>query len=231
MEENLQKSIVDLNKLLQKSLEGKTLTVELNWNISEKTIAEIGGRLLEDYILTVVPEVLKKNKSYFNKIKSCIIPKSQRSMEDIEFLWKDAESEISFTLLVDIKGHNEKKKGSRPNLASIRKCRELYSGNENDKELLIFFCRYNPEVINKNDKTIISYNILDSSFDDKSIFLIRHLSDRNLDPADIGSGGQILLARENEITLVKRSRKEFVKLLDNFSSRISYTKAMKSKKY
>lgn len=221
MDRIIEEAIIDLRELLQAALKGSSLSVKLNWPISDKTIAEIGGRLLEDFILAKVPSFVRTGKNRTENFTNCLVPESQRAMEDITFYWKSDDGDIELVLLVDIKGHNEKKRGSRPNLASIRKCSELYATPNSNKELLVFFCRYNPVVNQHDGATVINYEILDTSFNERSIFLLRHLSDRNLDPADIGSGGQILLARENEIQLVKRSREEFVQFLDSLSLRIN----------
>jgi hypothetical protein len=51
------------------------------------------------------------------------------------------------------------------------------------------------------------------------IFPLRCLSAANLDPANIGSGGQLLLARENRIVLEERSRDDFVALLRQLGDR------------
>jgi hypothetical protein len=124
-------------------------------------------------------------------------------------------------LLVDIKGHNQQRSGSRPNLASIRKCLEFYGDpNLTGQEIVIFFCRYQPRVQRNAGRTQLLYEVLPESFDEQHVIPIRWLGHTNLDPANIGSGGQILLARESNLTTEKRSREEFVVLLRGLEERL-----------
>ena len=232
MQDNLiNNAISDLKDTFSKSLKGRCLKVSFNWDISEKTVSEIGGRLIEDYVLCMIPEYIKvNNKASKGIFTKCTIPKSQRAMEDIALQWKANNENEKFNLLIDVKGHNELKKGSRPNLASIRKCKELYSDLERDTdELFIFFCRYKPIVEKKDGKTNITYEILDGSFTQKGIFPLRFLSEKNMNPANIGSGGQILFARENELELTVRTKKEFIELLNKMSLYLEESKKKKKK--
>lgn len=66
----------------------------------------------------------------------------------------------------------------------------------------------------------ISYEIQERSFHETGCFLLRELSDNNLDPANIRSGGQSLLARENQIQLVNRLRIEFLAMLESLRDRL-----------
>jgi hypothetical protein len=220
----------DLIKLFSLALKGKELKISFNWCVSEKTVSEIGGRLIEDFILTSLPTELEVEFDGFaGSFTDCNIPESQRAMEDIAFSWLSPDGQTSIELLIDVKGHNETKTGSRPNLASIRKCKEFYESDEN-RELWIFFCRYTPKVETQLTDTNISYKIEDGSFSNNGMFLLRHLSDQNMDPANIGSGGQILFARENNITLINRDRQGMLEFLDNLSEHLSELKARPIKK-
>jgi hypothetical protein len=228
--EILKQASDDLIKLFSLALKGKELKITFNWGVSEKTVSEIGGRLIEDFILTSLPNELENELVNFSgTFTQCNIPESQRAMEDIGFSWLASDGKTSIELLVDVKGHNETKTGSRPNLASIRKCKEFYSKPENE-ELWIFYCRYTPTVDNKSTDTKISYKIEDGSFTDNGMFLLRSLSDRNMDPANIGSGGQILFARENNITLIDRDRKGMLEFLDSLSDHLKKLTENRNKK-
>ena len=213
-EELLEVATRDLMLLFASALKEGELNISFNWEVSDKTVSEIGGRLIEDYILTALPKKMDVHiEGVRGRFEKCHIPKSQRAMEDIAFTWVSPNGEQTIDLLIDVKGHNELKKGSRPNLASIRKCRDFYSSCEK-KELWIFYCRYTPVTTVSESNTDISYTIEDESFGDRGMFLLRRLSDRNMDPADIGSGGQILFAREYEIELVDRSREDMIEFLE-----------------
>jgi hypothetical protein len=210
----------DLIRLFSSALKGGELKISFNWGISEKMVSEIGGRLIEDYILTSLPNELNNEvEGLLGTFTHCTVPRSQRAMEDIGFTWLSPDGKTAIELLIDVKGHNETKTGSRPNLASIRKCREFYDSSDK-KELWIFYCRYTPEIDGSSSNTNISYKIEDESFEGKGLFLLRRLSDKNMDPADIGSGGQILFAREHEIELIDRDRGTMVKFLDNLTDHL-----------
>ncbi|NQT71258.1 MAG: hypothetical protein HQ553_00640 [Chloroflexi bacterium] len=219
-EETLELATNDLIKLFSSALKGSELKISFNWEVSEKTVSEIGGRPIEDYILTSLPNELNNEvEGLSGTFTNCTVPKSQRAMEDIGFTWLSPDGKKSIELLIDVKGHNETKTGSRPNLASIRKCREFYTASDK-KELWIFYCRYTPKVDGSSINTNISYKLEDGSFEEKGLFLLRRLSDNNMDPADIGSGGQILFAREHEIELIDRDRGNMVKFLDSLTDHL-----------
>jgi hypothetical protein len=141
-------------------------------------------------------------------------------MEDIAVIFESGQQRVR--LLVDVKGHNEYRAGSRPNLASIRKCIELYeSPDQASDEIVVFFCRYQPSVHPDHHAESVTYEVLSESFSDRGVFLLRSLSEANMDPANIGSGGQILLAREDRIALVDRRREEFVIYLRTLQGRLA----------
>jgi hypothetical protein len=84
---------------------------------------------------------------------------------------------------------------------------------------VIFFCRYRPSIAPNGRGDDLSYEVLPESFGQTGLFPLRNLSAGNLDPANIGSGGQLLLARENRILLEERTREEFVALLRQLGDR------------
>lgn len=196
--------------------------IHTNWPISGRTVSEIGGRLIEDFVLLHLPQELLKSK--FDGEIRCCAPDSGRAIEDIAVHFTSTAGDIC--LLVDVKGHNELQTGSRPNLASIRKCIELYSdANKANTEIVVFYCRYQPSLAKGGRSEAVSFNVLPTSFSKTGVFLLRELSDSNMDPANIGSGGQVLLAREDKIILSNRSRANFVSLMNTFQSRLAAAKS------
>lgn len=192
-------------------------SIQATWPLSGRAVSEIGGRLVESFVLARLPHELSTTP--FDGQILCEIPESGRAMEDIAVTFIGPHGRAR--LLIDVKGHNEYRTGSRPNLASIRKCLELYrSASHTADELVIFFCRYRPSIHPDHHAQAVEYHVLPESFDEQGIFLLRALSESNLDPANIGSGGQLLLARENNVRLVNRSRSEFVQLLEGLQSRL-----------
>jgi hypothetical protein len=208
--------------VLQKGLAGcfhiGSPTVKASWPLSGRTVSEIGGRLIEDYVLGCLKDSLESVRGPM--MCEVRIPESGRAIEDIAVVFDDSESRLE--LLVDIKGHNQLRKGSRPNLASIRKCIEFYGDPKRvNSEIIIFYCRYEPSIPPGEHGSEIEYSVLPESFSDKGVFPLRYLSNRNLDPANIGSGGQLLLAREAEINFSIRSRSDFLKRLLQYRARLN----------
>jgi hypothetical protein len=207
-----------LRAALKRCFEQQSPAIRATWPLSGRTVSEIGGRLVESYVLARLPHEL--SLAQFDGKIFCEIPESGRAMEDISVTFS-SKSFGEVRLLVDIKGHNEYRSGSRPNLASIRKCIELYGDpTRTNDELVIFFCRYLPSVHPDNYAEEVKYQVLQDSFSEEGTFLLRSLSELNLDPANIGSGGQLLLAREDRIAIVKRSRAEFIQLLEALKARL-----------
>ena len=197
----------------------QAIEARFSWPVGGRAVSEIGGRLIEDYVISVIGSTMNGLDSPdFNRV-SAGVPISGRTLEDFSVLFGDSASEL--LLLVDIKGHNEFRKGSRPNLASIRKCLEIYDDpSKANVEIVIFFCRYKPNITPNDRGEVLKLEIAKESFSEKGVFLLRSLSSSNLDPANIGAGGQLLLAREDHIQIVDRTRAEFVELLRNFQQRL-----------
>lgn len=207
-----------LRTALARCFEQQVPSIRATWPLSGRAVSEIGGRLVESFVLARLPHEL--GLLPFDGEIACDIPESGRAMEDIAVTFVTRTGRVR--LLVDVKGHNEYRSGSRPNLASIRKCLELYrSPAHAADELVVFFCRYQPSVHPEHHSEQVEYNVLPESFTEQGIFLFRALSEANLDPANIGSGGQLLLAREERIALVERSRAEFVRLLEQLQVRLT----------
>ncbi|HJT18089.1 MAG TPA: hypothetical protein VJ853_11895 [Thermoanaerobaculia bacterium] len=202
---------------LRKTFASAVPQVQFDWGISDRVISEIGGRLIEDFVLQHLPRFIQQDLP--KEASVCVtVPLSGRTMEDIRVCYsRDA---VRVELFVDIKGHNQLQRGSRPNLASIRKCIDLYSTpSRASEEVLIFFCRYRAEISRSAAQTHLRLLVLPESFDERHVVLLRNLSDSNLDPANIGSGGQLLLAREDQIRVVNRTRSEFTEHLIRLRSR------------
>ena len=209
----------DLRAVVARVFEAQVPEISVDWEMSDRAISEIGGRILEDFVLRHVAEVAAELPRKHSRSLTVNIPASGRTVEDFRLLCKIGDS--TSELLVDIKGHNQFRKGSRPNLASLRKCRALYSNPSLvHQELVIFLCRYEPLVRRSRRRTQVRYQVSVQSFDDRHVIPIRWLGRRNLDPANIGSGGQLLLAREESIIVERRSRADFVRLLEELGGRL-----------
>ncbi len=197
--------------MLADTFRDHSLKASFSWSIGGRAVSEIGGRLIEDFALDAIAASVKRFEgSTFDRI-DVEIPTSGRTVEDFALAFQRGSSRLDF--LVDVKGHNELRTGSRPNLASIRKCLALYSEPLASTEIIIFFCRYLPNIKPGERSRTLTLQIMDDSFRELCIFPLRWLSRSNLDVGNIGAGGQLLLARENQVQLELRTRTEFVALL------------------
>ena len=111
-----------LRASLERCFDQRCPSIRATWPLSGRAVSEIGGRLVESFVLARLPHEL--SLAMFDGEIVCNIPESGRAMEDIAVTFVGPAGQVR--LLVDVKGHNEYRSGSRPNLASIRKCLELY---------------------------------------------------------------------------------------------------------
>lgn len=214
----LNECLTILRSSLQRCFAEQAPSIQATWKLSGRAVSEIGGRLIESFVLARLPHELSIVP--FDGAIRCDIPASGRAMEDIAVIFESGQRRVR--LLVDVKGHNEYRAGSRPNLASIRKCVDLYeSSDQASDELVVFFCRYKPSVHPDHYAESVAYEVLPESFSERGVFLLRSLSEANMDPANIGSGGQLLLAREDRIELVDRPREKFVIYLKALQGRLA----------
>jgi len=198
------------------------LFLECSFQIGHKTISEIGGRFLEEYILLAI-----KN-SFHNHPKYELGSLSSRSLGDFVIRSKD---EVSCAVYFDVKAQHlsirertlehymlnnikQKKPGeSHPNLISYQKAIEFYTDhNKKNDDIAMIFIKYDPAII--NGKTNFNINELDS----ESIVLLRDLGEKNLSYGDLGKG-QIQLSRINAIEVLSRSKHDFVKLIEGLKNR------------
>ena len=193
--------------------------VTFDWEVSDRAVSEIGGRLIEDFVLRRIPHIAETLQDRHSRSLAVTVPITGRTIEDFRFV--TTHDSFNVELLVDVKGHNQQRRGSRPNLASIRKCIEFYSDPQLvHQEIVIFFCRYEPRVQRGNNRTQLIYEVLPRSFDEQHVIPLRWLGRANLDPGNIGSGGLILLARESNLITERRSREEFVILLQTLEQHL-----------
>jgi hypothetical protein len=204
--------IVNINEFIKK----QPLTMTSSHPISHKTISEIGGRILEEYISKAIKESLSKNSDYFVNYLS------SRSLGDFCVQSKKGTTTIYFDiksqhLSIREKTHEfyvnnniqQKKPGeSHPNLISYQKAKDFYSSiDRRNDDIGMIFVKYDPEI----SESIINFKIMD--FSDSSIFLLRDISINNLSYGNLGKG-QIQLSRINNLKMNEANKSEFLKTLD-----------------
>jgi hypothetical protein len=202
--------------------ETNPLFLECSFQIGHKTISEIGGRFLEEYILLAI-----KN-SFHNDSKYELGSLSSRSLGDFVIRSKD---EASCAVYFDVKAQHlsirdrtlehyklnnikQKKPGeSHPNLISYQKAIEFYTDqSKKNNDIAMILVKYDPTII--NGKTNFNIKELES----ESIVLLRDLGEKNLSYGDLGKG-QIQLSRINTIEVLSRSKHDFVKLIEGLKNR------------
>ena len=204
--------IVNLNEFLKK----QPLIISCSHALSHKTISEIGGRILEEYISKAIKEFLSNNSDY------AVNHLSSRSLGDFSIQKNKGGTTIYFDiksqhLSIRDKTHEyyvdnnikQKKPGeSHPNLISFQKAKDFYgSADRRDDDIAMIFVKYDPEIAGST----INFKVM--GFNDSSIFLLRDISVSNLSYGNLGKG-QIQLSRINNIKIEKRNKSEFLKVID-----------------
>jgi hypothetical protein len=216
-----------INKLNQ-GFTQKELTLSASYALSHKTISEIGGRLIEEYVSAILESSLRKGES-FN-----LVPTASRSLGDFVIQYNSRET---YRFYFDVKAQHlsirertaqhykkmniqAKKPGqSHPNLIAYHKAKEFFGDSNRLREDIAFlFIHYNPELVGNT----VSFNLRDLS--DSSICLLRDISVNNLSYGNLGKG-QLQLKRVNDLQLENRTRLDFVSLIDKLANGPRKTRA------
>lgn len=192
----------DFNKLLWEIFKKyKILTISTNWQVLDKTYGEVGGRFLEDFLLSELKKHIGKRGKY--NITEVYPPDGRRTMEDIIAEWEIPNAPRQ-KLLISIKGHKSGSQSS-PNLVSLKKSKEFYSKHPENCHFILLVIHYQPE------------RIVDDGFhmsiEEMDLFHLKDLEDRHFSLQTIGSGGQFLLNGINKIQESYRTAKDFYKMI------------------
>lgn len=99
------------------------LTISTNWQVLDKTYGEVGGRFLEDFLLSSLQTNLEELSAH--NIVYASAPAGRRTMEDLVVEW-ELPAYPRQRLLVSIKGHRAGS-ASNPNLVSLQKAKAFYA--------------------------------------------------------------------------------------------------------
>jgi hypothetical protein len=179
----------------------KVLTISTNWRVLDKTYGEVGGRFLEDFLLSELNNHITQTDE-FNIIKA-YAPDGRRTMEDIIVEWQ-AQGTKTQKLLLSLKGHKSGS-SSNPNLCSLQKTKLFYENHPADTHFILVVLHYIPERI-VDDGFHMSIEGVD-------VCHLKDLEDKHFSLQTIGSGGQFLLANINNIKDKYRTYKDFLKLV------------------
>ena len=165
----------------------KALTISTNWTVLDKTYGEVGGRFLEDFLLSELKASIKKVPQYH--IVDAYAPDGRRTMEDIIAEW-EMPGFPRQKLLISIKGHKSGS-ASNPNLVSLKKVKAFYTDHPENCHFLLLILHYLPERIVQDG--------FHMHIEEVGLYHLKDLEDRHFSLQTIGSGGQFLLTRINKI--------------------------------
>ena len=210
--------ILGFNKFIEKT----PLKLECSISINHKTISEIGGRIIEEYVLLALRELFIKSEDYdFENLSSKSLGDFAltSTAKDFVKLFFDVKAQHisirektqSFYLENGIK--QSKPGESHPNLISYQKAVDFFTDDTKyNDDICMLFIKYDPIIENR----IVNFNIL--PLDQNSILLLRNIADKNLSYGNLGKG-QIQLYRLYDIITIQRTKIEFVKFINKLKNK------------
>lgn len=207
---------------LNATLTGSPLILKCNHPIGHKTVSEIGGRIIEDFLTSSLEKTFSKDSRFIYQSTS------SRSLGDFVVEEKSSDPHRFY---FDVKAQHlsirdrtlefyrdkkikAKKPGeSHPNLISFEKAKDFFSDSSRAREDIAFVMIHYDPVILKGE---IDFKIKPLSLD--SIFLLRDIDDHNLSFGNLGKG-QIQLKRVGDIRIQTTSKLEFVEAITNLASK------------
>jgi len=193
---------------------------ETSFEIGHKTISEIGGRFIEEYITLAIrsSELLIHGFTIESLSSRSLGDFSVRTKNGVTFYIDIKTQHISIRerTLEYYQSHDikQKKPGeSHPNLISYQKAVDFFSDySKAMDDIGILLIKYDPSL----NKGRVDFNI--SKIEEKSIILLRDFSEQNLSYGDLGKG-QIQLSRINNLNYIQRSKKDFLQLINDLKKR------------
>lgn len=198
------------------------LHLSTSFELGHKTVSEIGGRFIEEYVTQILSISFERNSSF----KFELLP--SRSLGDFRI---ESRKDSGLVLYVDIKAQHltireetekyyrankikQKKPGeSHPNLISYEKAIDFYGDVSRSKEdIAILLVKYEPKI----NSLTVNFEIKEFLVD--SLFLLRKLSEINLSFGMLGKG-QIQLSRINAINFTNRSKSDFLAIIQSIAQR------------
>ena len=206
------------------NLAGSSFPLQLSasFDLGHKTVSEIGGRFIEEYVTQVLSRHFQSSAHYkFEYLSS-------RSLGDYKI---ESRTNSAFILYVDIKaqhmtireetekfyrqnGISQKKPGeSHPNLISYEKAKEFFGDSSRVfEDIAILNVKYAPQIVGGK----VDFKIQQMS--PEQHFLLRTLSEDNLSFGALGKG-QIQLSRLNALAFIDRDKSQFLELVQWIASR------------
>lgn len=221
---NLRKSFKEIIGVLEvaanSAIKNTPLVIRSSHSLGHKTISEIGGRIIEEYLVDTFDNSATNNSTFSFQATS------SRSLGDFAI---ESCSDKKHKFYFDVKAQhlsirektlemyksrmiNAKKPGeSHPNLISYQKVKDFYFDNERINEDIAFLMIHYDPIIRGGE---VDFNI--KLLTANSFFLLRDLATENLSFGNLGKG-QIQLKRINSVKIQKRSKSEFVEVIDSLA--------------
>lgn len=179
----------------------RALTISTNWEVNDKTYGEVGGRFLEDFLLTELNANLSEIQPYH--LVRAEAPAGRRTMEDVVAEWQMSDTPKQ-KLLISLKGHKAGS-ASNPNLVSLKKAKAFYSAHPAAAHFLLVVLHYQPERIVRDGFKM--------HIQDIGVYHLKDLAERHFSLQTVGAGGQFLLSGIGDIQTRYRTPTAFYNLI------------------
>ena len=213
---------------LNKAIMRNPLNIASSHPIGHKTVSEVGGRFIEDYLTASLEAIFMRNERYeflsttSRSLGDFVVVEKQANPHRIYFDVKAQHLSIrerTYELYKEKKIDAKKPGESHPNLISYEKAREFFSDSSRSREDIAFvMIHYDPEIVGGK----VNFNL--KPLAQHSIFLLRDISDENLSFGNLGKG-QVQLKRVSRIKNTRRSKEEFVNFISTLASKPRVTRA------
>lgn len=207
---------------LNRAISSMPLKITSTFDFGHKTVSEIGGRFIEEYVTQNLSSFFENNADFqFEYLPS-------RSLGDYKI---QSRINSQYVLYVDIKAQHltireetekyykengiaQKKPGeSHPNLISYEKAKNFYGDSTRvNEDIAILTVKYAPAISGKTVDFKIQQML------PENLFLLRTLSEGNLSFSALGRG-QIQLSRLNSLAFQDRNKEQFLELVESIASR------------
>lgn len=95
----IQEAMSAVRQSLSSAFFDQALQLHASWKVSGRAISEIGGRLIEDFVLSKLPQYFNRHLGSWDSVK-CHVPDSGRAVEDISVTFNRGQT--STRLLIDV---------------------------------------------------------------------------------------------------------------------------------
>lgn len=179
----------------------KVLTISTNWQVLDKTYGEVGGRFLEDFLLSELKASIDEIQKYH--IIDAYAPEGRRTMEDVIAEW-GMPGIPRQKLLISLKGHKAGS-ASNPNLVSLQKAKAFYADHPENSHFLLVVLHYLPERIVRDGFLM--------QIQEVGVYHLKDLQERHFSLQTIGSGGQFLLSGIDNIQELYKTSHKFYDII------------------